>query len=66
MVGGHPSESPPLPGSGGGRRGRAVTAPRPSLTLFLELIKALLNEPSSVKADEVSGRGALPGEGVQR
>lgn len=70
LVGSLPEISP-SPGSGGGHRGAAGAAlnprPSPGLTLSTELVKTLLNEPSSVKVDEVSPQGQCGGwgKGVQ-
>lgn len=46
-----------------GWAGAVLKNPLPSLTLSLELVKTLLNEPASVKVDEVSP-GGVAGGGV--
>lgn len=53
VVGGAPLEYPPSPGSGEDTGAGQLLLPSPSLTLSVELVRALLNEPASMKVDEV-------------
>lgn len=58
-----PSPPPRQWGCTQGQAGAVLNPPLPGLTLSLELVKTLLNEPASVKVDEVSPWGSAGGWG---